>query len=100
MAIASAIAGAVAIYYCYGCSYSNHKKETTKQKHTSSIYSGVRWDINAKNGVFWLTLVKNFFKKNLRLFDDEKEAARAYNEAARIHHAEFANSNEISDDEE
>ena len=74
---------------------SENQMNSIKQRNTNNKYKGVhfehgRWRVRIKtNGKF----------KHVGLFDDEKEAARAYNEQAREIYCEYANLNDISDDE-
>ncbi len=74
-----------------------------KQKNTSSQYKGVVWDKHANK---WKASIRIHGKlKHLGLFDNEKDAARKYNDHAKHVFCEYAHLNEISsndddDDEE
>jgi hypothetical protein len=60
-------------------------------RRVSSRYKGVTWD---KNRSRWTVGVKIAGRRlNLGRFDDEEEAARAYDAAAREHYGEFARLN-------
>jgi hypothetical protein len=57
----------------------------------SSKYRGVSWD---KRGKYWVVYVQSEGKQNrLGKFDNEIDAAKAYDEAARKYHGEFARLN-------
>jgi len=70
------------------------KKKTTNKK--TSIYKGVRRQINSKK---WEALIGigDGKQEYLGCFEDEKEAARAYNEKALEYFGEFANLNKIDE---
>ena len=70
---------------------SQNAANINSQKNTTSKYLGVYWASNPKK--WFVTLQKN--KKNFYIgkYDNEEEAAKAYNEAAIKHHGEFANLN-------
>jgi hypothetical protein len=64
-----------------------------KRKNTSSTYKGVHW---AKREQKWharITIDRK--QKHLGYFDDEEEAARVYNEAAKQHFQEYAKLNDV-----
>ncbi len=57
----------------------------------TSKYRGVSWD---KRGKYWVVYVQSKGKqRRIGKFDDEIEAAKAYDEAARKYHGEFARLN-------
>jgi hypothetical protein len=61
-----------------------------KCREAGSNYRGVYWDKNNK----WKVLIMYDGKKhNLGYFEDEEEAAKAYDKAARAHHGEKARPN-------
>jgi len=62
-----------------------------KQKNSSSKYKGVTWHKHRK--IWQVRIGLNGQRKTVGLFHDEIEAARAYDEAARRHHKEFAVTN-------
>ncbi len=58
---------------------------------TSSKYKGIYWEKRSKK---WLVIMQHDFKRiKLGRFDDEEEAARAYDSAARIYQCEYAELN-------
>lgn len=60
----------------------------------ASRYKGVQWNKNSKK---WQAVIYNNNSRKIYLgfFDDEKAAARAYNEAAQKYHGEFALLNDV-----
>lgn len=62
-------------------------------KNNTSGFKGVSWNRGMKK---WSAQIQ-FERKNVRLgfFVDSKEAARAYNRAAKQYHGEFAKLNKI-----
>lgn len=64
-----------------------------RPKNTSSQYRGVYW---CKDRELWRAAIKfNYTTINLGQYKTEKEAAIAYNNAAIIHHKQFASLNII-----
>lgn len=73
------------------CTRQENVKNTSKRSHNTSGYKGVSWfKPNKKWGVH-IGFDKN--KLFLGLFKDKIEAAKAYDEAARKYHGEFAKLN-------
>jgi hypothetical protein len=69
-----------------------------KQQNTSSKYKGVYFNKQCKK---WKVQIKiDDKRKHLGYFENEKDAARAYNEAAKHNFCEYALLNEISDDDD
>jgi len=60
----------------------------TRTKSGSSKYRGVRY--HKKKGKWEATICYNGIYKHLGTFENEEDAARAYDEAAKIYHGEFA----------
>ena len=67
------------------------------QKHNTSGFRGVSWN---KHKNKWSAQIKFGGKQSyLGVFTDKLEAAKAYNEAAKKYHGEFATLNPIEGDE-
>jgi hypothetical protein len=64
------------------------------RKNSSSKYLGVYWDKSRQKWAAAIT--KNYKKTFLGYFENEHEAATAYNKAATEIHAEFANLNKVA----
>lgn len=78
------------------CTVSQNNANKRKRKGTSSKYKGVCWVkiFNGKPYNKWNAyLYKNGKRYHLGFFDDEVLAAIAYDDAALIHHGEFARLN-------
>lgn len=73
------------------CNYTENAINTIKSNSRSS-YWGVR---HKKNGKILSRIKTNRKVINLGTYDTEKEAALAYNRAAKIYHGEFAKQNTI-----
>ena len=70
------------------CTVSQNGMNRDKDKNNTSGFKGVSW---SKNDRKWRARI-NLKGKEIHLgnFDDKKEAARVYNEAAKKYHGEFA----------
>lgn len=78
------------------CNHSQNIANVINQKKSTSKYLGVSKYISG-NWHKWLAQIqKNGKKICIGYFDNEKDAAEAYNEKAIIHHGEFARLNIIS----
>ena len=77
------------------CSSGQNNMNRTKRNRCSSVYKGVSW--NKRNRKWQANIKIDGKQKHLGLFEDEKEAAKMYNEKAIELYGDFANLNEISD---
>jgi hypothetical protein len=72
-------------------------RNRSSAKESTSKYLGVSWN---KGNNKWMAYIRvDGTRYHLGYFITEKEAARAYNEAAKKYHGEYANLNIIEDDE-
>lgn len=72
---------------------SQNAANSIKRKNNTSGWKGVSWDKDRKK---WRAIIGiNGGQKHLGLFQDPKEAAKAYNQAALNHFGRFARTNEI-----
>lgn len=74
-------------------SYRQNRANGRKNINGTSKYLGVSW--KAQNQKWVSQIVANGKKKYLGYFDNEIEAAKIYNIAAKLYHKEFANLNKI-----
>jgi len=75
------------------CTISENKRNTLVQKNNNSGFKGVYWH---KKRCKWIAQIQ-FNKKTIHLgdFDDKINAAKTYNESAKIYFGEFACLNSI-----
>ena len=81
------------------CTYAQSARNVSKQashngRKCSSKYKGVT--LRKKSGLWMARIDKDYEQYHLGYFENEEDAARAYNEAAIELHGEFASLNEIS----
>ncbi len=74
------------------CTSSQNHMNKGKQKNNTSGFKGV----SASHGKFMATITKGAgISRYIGTYDTAEEAAKAYNEAAKIYHGEFARLNQI-----
>lgn len=73
------------------CTHKNNLKNRRSDKNSSSKYLGVCW--NKSKSKWQAGIGYDGKSKTLGLFEKEIDEAKAYDEAARIYHKEFANLN-------
>ncbi len=79
-------------------SRTENNQNCVKRKNATARYKGITWHKAANK---WAAQIQiNGKKTHLGCFDDEKDAARAYNEAAIRHFGEYALVNEFTEDED
>lgn len=75
------------------CTRQQNLANSIKHKKISSIYKGVYW---YKNYEKWhSSICFNYKRINLGYFNNEIEAAQAYNKAAQLYFGEFARLNDV-----
>lgn len=77
------------------CTQAENAKNRTKNKRATSKYKGVRW--SKREGKWAAEIAVDSQTIWLGYFTEEVAAARAYNEAATVHHKEFATLNDLGD---
>lgn len=76
------------------CTRAENMQNRMMRKPARSAYKGVHWDAYRRNQGFWrVELRANGRRIYVGRFDDEIEAAHAYDEAARRYHGTFARLN-------
>jgi hypothetical protein len=79
------------------CVHKNNGKNRSRSKNNTSGYKGVIW---RKDNKKWrASITSNGKKYSLGNFIDKKDAARAYNEAAKQLHGEYAQLNKVDNNE-
>lgn len=75
------------------CSIRENVINQKKRVGTTSRYKGVSWSKASKK---WLACINKYYKTyNLGYFENEKDAARKYNEVAKLWFGEFARVNQL-----
>ena len=72
------------------CTSSENNRNRKKGEGTTSQYKGVYWNKNMNK---WRVHIKMNGQKHIGYFDDEEEAAMAYDDAAHKHFGEYAKLN-------
>lgn len=75
------------------CSYSENARNSRKRRDGSSPYRGVNWD--KRHGAYVVRIRAEGKYQYLGKFDDPREGALVYNEAAKKHFGEFAYLNPV-----
>lgn len=65
----------------------------SKKPNSSSVYKGVCWYSNYNQWVSQIYV--NGKRKHLGYFDEERDAARAYDEASQLYHGRYGNHNNL-----
>jgi len=76
------------------CTHQQNLMNQKLQKNKTSKYKGVCWDKSRKKWTAYLKIKGE--RKNLGRFNAEKQAALAYNNAAKKYHGDFAYLNKIT----
>lgn len=77
------------------CTLAQNNMNRKMQKNNTSGYTGVFWHKPAKKWQVFICIDKK--QTHVGIYADKKEAALAYNEAAKEHYGEFARLNVITD---
>ena len=77
------------------CTRSQNKANSRKSANCSSRYKGVSWNRRSRKWTAYITT--NYRRRHLGCFNDEEQAAAAYNVAARDNFKEFAKPNLIGE---
>lgn len=84
-------------YNLRNCSHQKNNCNKLSAKNSSSKFLGIHSVIRKNGDIKWIAQIRYGGKAHhLGAFDNEIDAAIAYNEAAKIHHGEFANLNKIA----
>jgi hypothetical protein len=78
----------------------SYNKSKTKNKNSSSIYKGVKYRKQSKTTPYEVRINKNYIEYHLGYYNNEIQAAYAYNLKAQELFGEFANLNKIDINEE
>ena len=81
------------LYNLRWASHIENNRNCVKQANTSSIFKGVCLSKRSNKWIAYIQIAGS--KKHLGCFETEKEAAKAYNEAAAHYFGEYAKLNEI-----
>lgn len=76
------------------CNHAENQRNRLKYQSASSRYKGVSW--NQRDRKWYSHIHIDRKRTHIGRFDDELEAARAYNQAAKKHYGEFARLNDIA----
>lgn len=77
------------------CTRQENQRNSRSKNGSSSRYKGVSWNKQSKN---WQACINDPRQIYLGKFDDEVDAARAYNVAAREHFGKFAKLNDVREE--
>lgn len=84
-------------YNLRNCTHAKNNCNKLSAKNSSSKYLGIHSAIRKNGDIKWIAQIRYGDKAHhLGAFNNEIDAALAYNKAAKIHHGEFANLNKIA----